>query len=176
LLCHLDKNDYTFDERMSHVELYDFMIKVASHSFADKKLPTSEQCDDEVEKMTRWIRKNVRRIERGERIVTFRELKGILSGYNFELENLEGNSVDLVTYEMEKSWFGKSKRMRNRIARIGYPGDGQVVGKNDLRSIRKLCRLTENAGIDSYSFYRNSRPPDYFVSYYRGTLKKLART
>jgi death-on-curing protein len=176
LLCHLDKNDLTFEDSLSHVELYDFMLKVASHGFADRAGKADDQSDVEVEQMAKWIRKRVRRVERGERIVTFRELKGILSTYGLILEDLRDNHVDVVRYEDRSTWFGlKTKRERTRLMRMQYPSDGQVVGKELLRDLRKRCNLTQEDGVDSHSFYRKSRPTDYFIRNYRGTLKKLAR-
>lgn len=175
MLCHLDRNDLTFEDGLAHDELYEFMIKVAKHGFAEKSA-RGDQSDLEVEQMSRWIRKRTRRIERGERIVTFRELKAILISFGFEFEDLRDNWVDLVKYEEQSTWlgFGK-KRVRNRIMRMPWPGDGQVVGRSLIRDLRERCSLSEAYGIDTHSFYRKSRPTDYFVSSYRRTLRRLAR-
>ncbi|MEM6405289.1 MAG: type II toxin-antitoxin system death-on-curing family toxin [Pseudomonadota bacterium] len=37
MLCHLDKNNYTFNDRANQDLLYSFMLKVASHNIAPKK-------------------------------------------------------------------------------------------------------------------------------------------
>jgi death-on-curing protein len=175
MLCHLDKNDLTFEESISHDELYEFMLKVARHGFAPLST-TNDQSDHEVEEMGRWIRKRTRKVERGERIVTFRELKAILSTYGYELEDLRANSCDLVRYEEKKGWLNLGqKKQRIRIMRMGYPGDGLVVGKNLLRDVRERCQLADRNGIDSHAFYARARPTDYFVGKYRGTLRRLAR-
>jgi death on curing protein len=175
LLCHLDKNDMTIAEKVSHDELYDFMLKVARHSFAEKG-KNGDQSDAEVQEMGRWIRKRTRRIERGERTVTFRELKSILTAHGFVFEDLRDNSCDLVRYEERRGWLGLSRKIeRNRIMRMAYPGDGQVVGKALLKELRDRCELSERHGIDAHAFYAKSRPTDYFVSTYRGTLRRLAR-
>lgn len=175
MLCHMDKNDLTFNEDVSHSDLYNFMLKVAGHGFCDRP-GVGDRSDIEVEAMTRWIRKRSRRIEKGERIITFRELKGILNSFGFELEDLRHNTVDVVRYEKKKTWLGlKTRTDRIRITRMGYPSDGQVVGKGQLREVRKLCRLTERDGVDSVTFYSKQRPTDYFVQNYRGLLRRLAR-
>jgi death-on-curing protein len=175
MLCHLDKNDLTFEEHIGHNQLYDFMLKIASHGFSTKGL-AADQSDQEVEEMARWIRKRTRKVERGERIVTFRELKSILSTYGFEFEDLKANSCDLVRYEEKSAWLGlKRKSHRTRIMRMAYPGDGQVVGRSLLREVRDRCGLAERDGVDSYSFYSKTRPADYFVATYRGTLRRLAK-
>lgn len=176
LLCHLDKNDLTFEEHVSHRDLYDFMIKVAGHGFAEKK-SKSRGADTEVEQMGKWIRARTRKIQRGERIITFRELKSILARHGYQLEDLRDNSCDLVRYEEKKIWLGFGKKTeRVRVMRIGYPGDGVTIGKAQLKEIRERCRLIERHGVDSHLFYSNARPADYFVATYRGTLRRLART
>lgn len=175
MLCHLDRNDLTFEEKTSHDDLYTFMLKVASHAFSEagKK---GDQSDREVEQMTRWIRKRTRRVERGERVVTFRELRGILTSFGFVLEDLRNNSVDVVRYEERRTWLGLKKQThRSRIMRMSYPSDGQVVGKGLLRDVRERCFLTETHGVDSHTFYAKSRATDYFVRNYRGLLRRLAR-
>lgn len=175
MLCHLDRNDLTFDQDVTHAELYDFMLKVASHGFSDSA-KTGDQSDLEVEQMTRWIRKRTRKVERGERVITFRELKSILSNFDYVLEDLRNNSVDVVKYVERSTWLGFRKTTeRIRIMRMAYPGDGQTVGKNLLRDLRERCELTERHGVDSKMFYSKERPADYFVQSYRGLLRRLAR-
>lgn len=175
MMCHLDKNDLMFAEQVSHDDLYEFMLKVARHGFAVRG-KARDQSDGEVEEMARWIRKRARHVDRGERIVTFRELKSILKSHGFEIEDLRDNSCDLVQYEEKSVWLGFGRRThRHRIMRMGYPGDGKVVGRNLLRDVRERCALTDRHGIDSHAFYAKARPTDYFVSTYRGTLRKLAR-
>ncbi|GAB1719119.1 MAG: hypothetical protein NTAFB09_08500 [Nitrosospira sp.] len=119
----------------------------------------------------------MRRIERNERLITFRELKTLLNNHGFQCEDLRDNSCDLVQYEEKTGWFGLKKQTnRTRIMRMGYPGDGQVVDRKLLREVRTRCNLTEQYGIDSHVFYTAaSRPPGYFVATYRGTLRRLAR-
>jgi len=176
MLCHLDKNDFTFNDDVAHDELYEFMIKVADHGFSEKG-KKREQSDREVEQMAKWIRKRIRKIERGERIVTFRELKALLVTQGFEFEDVRDNSMDLVRYSEESIWLGLGKRThRTRIMRMAYPGDGQVVGRTLLKEIRERCGLSESQGFDSHAFYAKIRPADYFVQKYRGTLRRLART
>lgn len=175
LLCHLDKNNLTFDDTVRHEDLYDFMIKVASHAFASGK-GRSDFSDQEVGEMAKWIRKRTRRTEKGDRLITFRELKTILNAYGFFLENLHGNAVDVVRYEKKFSILAlKRQDVRERIMRMGYPSDGVVVGRGQLKDLRERCGLTEKNGIDSHTFYSKSRPVDYFVGKYRGTLRRLAR-
>ena len=176
MLCHLDKNNFTFNEDVSHQRLYDFMLKVAAHGFAERAGKKRDQSDAEVEEMGRWIRKNVRRVETGERLITYRELRTILQDHGYALEDPHSNSIDVVKYEESKSWLGlRSKTQRNRVMRMSWPGEGRVVGKTLLRDLRKRCGLAEANGVDSRMFYAKSFPIDHFISQYRGTLKRLAK-
>lgn len=176
LLCHLDKNDLTFQENVSQDELYALMLKIASHGFAPKR--TKEDLSDvEVDEVSRWIRKRIRRIDHRERIITFRELKGILKAHGFELENPKGNHIDVVRYVAGNTIFGIQQRpTRQRVLHLPNPGDGIVVSKGVLKRVRDSCGLTEDKGCDSHMFYAKTRPADYFVAEYRWTLKRLART
>ena len=176
MLCHLDKNNFTFNEDVSHRKLYDFMLRVADHGFANRAVKTRDQSDFEVEEMARWIRKNVRRVENGERLVTFRELRTIMQDHGYVLEDPHSNTIDVVKYEKSKSWLGlKTKTQRIRVMRMSWPGEGRVVGKGLLRDLRSRCKLAEENGVDSRMFYAKSLPIDHFVTRYRGTLKRLAR-
>lgn len=175
LLCHLDKNDWTFKESIPRGDLYDFMLKVAAHGFAEKGV-AGDQSDREVRSMAKWIRERVRLVERGERQITFRELRTILSTHGFYLEAPADMFVHVVRYEMKAMLFGlRTKKEAVRIMRIAWPSDGAVVGKQLIRELRERCGLTEQNGVDSHCFYAKDRPIDYFVQTYRGTLKKLAR-
>lgn len=175
MLCHLDKNEHTFDQSVDRDDLYKFMIKTASHGFS-KKSTKSHQADQEVEEMAHWIRKRLRRVERGERVITFRELKSILEAHGFKLDNHKNNSVDVVRYVEKSSFFGLRKNItRERIMRISYPGDGKSVGKGLLRDLRERCKLTEENGIDSKIFYAKERPMDRFIQEYRKLLRLLAK-
>jgi death-on-curing protein len=180
MLSHLDKNDRTFDSSVSQEDLYDLMRKIAGHGFVDMKADTRDQSDGEVAEIAAWLRRRTRRIERFERLVTHRELRSILQRYGFQLENLDHNRIDIVKCEeVEEGWllFKRTKQVKTRVIRIPWPKDGATVGKQVLRSVRVACKLTEEMdGIDSAHFYASERPVDYFVSQYRGVLRKLAKT
>jgi death-on-curing protein len=177
LLCHLDKNDLTMSDHVKQGELYEFMKKMADHGFARDRA-SEDQSDAECRQIAKWVRERSRRVETGERLVTFRELKNILRGHRFEFDNAKGNYIDVVRYEDAGSIFGISigKKKRVRYFHMPNPGDGYVAPKGLVKKLRQMCRLTEKDGYDSRNFYAKEHPPDYFVMKYRGTLKKLART
>lgn len=181
LLCHLDKNGYTFNDRTNQESLYSFMLNVASHKIAPKKNKkrSHDQSDAEVEAMGDWIRKRSRKIEKGERSVSYPELEKILRQHDVHFENHKNNYVDVVKYAIEmrrKGFFGKEEiRVGRKVANIPY-WPGRTVGKNLVKSIRKQAGLTHNDGVDSSLFYGAETPPDDFIQKYKKVLTKLAKT
>jgi death-on-curing protein len=174
MMCHLYRNDWTFEDSISQDALYDFMLNVAKNIYSGKGQGTPDP-DVEVEEMSRWIRRRIRRVERGERVITFRELKAILTSYGFVFEEPSGNSVEIVKYETRGGLFGfRKKVLRRRVRRMGNPGDGKTVSVGEIREIRAACALSGDHGVDSHAFYNRVAPVDYFINRYRRTLERLA--
>ncbi|POR49413.1 death-on-curing protein [Paraburkholderia eburnea] len=179
MLSHLDKNDRTFDSSVTQDDLYELMTKVAGHGFVDPKRKERDQSDAEVDEIASWLRKRTRRVERNERLVTYRELGSILGRYGYYLENLAGNKIDVVKYEtITEGWllFKRERSVKRRIKRIPWPRDGATVPKQILRDLRRECDLTEEHGVDSTNFYASQRPVDYFLKHYSSVLRRLAKT
>jgi death-on-curing protein len=175
LLCHLDKNGLMLREDVTHDQLYDFMIDIAVHAFAPKR-SRADSSDVEVAEIARWLRRNTRQIRKGERIVTFRELRQILRKFDIELENPRGNYIDVVRYRwVRRNIFSKRERVGARVAHIPYPREGMDVGRKVLKTVREVCRLTENDGYDSDMFYSAETHLDVFINRYKRTLRRLAR-
>jgi death on curing protein len=167
-------NERTFKDDVSQDDLYDVMLRIASHTLTDSK--KSSDSDTEVATLARYVRNQTRKIESGDRAITYRQLRSILGKYGFEFENHNDNHIDVVRY-VESSIFGFRKtRKRVRIKRIPYPMDGAQVGRAMLKDLREHCELSIGHGIDSQSFYSSSRPADYFIARYSKTLRRLART
>ena len=176
MLCHLDKNNFTLSEDIGQEQLYSLMIKIASHHFAPKRA-RYDSSDTEIKLLASWLFKNTRKMRKGEKVVTFRELRKILRTYHYEMENPQKNYIDIVKYERKRSSiFGKKERVGSRVLKIPYPREGQVVGKKVLKSVREKCKLTEKEGYDSEIFYRAEPPIDQFIIHYKKTLIRLART
>jgi death-on-curing protein len=179
LLCHLDKNDRTFDEGVTQDELYDAMLRVASHSMAGRSKGEAHNidADEEVDALTKWIRKRIRNVEKAERNVTCRQLRSILERHGFEFESHDGNHIWVVRVTQTAGLFGMGKKSRReRIMRIPYARDGAQVGRSTLKELRERCEMSLGHGIDAKAFYTNQRPPDYFIVRYSKTLSRLART
>jgi len=175
LLCHLDKNGLTFDSRVRQEHLYTFMLKIASHRFAPKRV-SRDTSDIEVQEIARWLRGKVRKLSKGEKVITFRELKKILRAHDFYIENPKNNYVHVVKYEWKrKRLLGRKENVRIRVAHIPYPRDGAEVGKGVLKSVRESCGLTEDKGYDSQIVYGGETDVSKFIARYKKTLRRLAR-
>jgi len=182
MLYHLDKNGFTFNNRVNQDNLYSFMLSVASHTIVPKKKLKGEHdlSDLEVKAMTDWVRKRTRRIEKGERSVSYPELERILRNHEVYFEDHKNNYVDVIKYTKEirkKRWFGGKEeiKIKTKVAHIPY-WPGRTVGKNLIKSIRKQAGLTHQDGVDSAIFYGNETTPDDFIQKYKKTLRKLAKT
>jgi death-on-curing protein len=181
MLAHLDRNQLTLYDTNQN-DLYDLMTGIADHSFAakhDKKLRGKPKvtADDEVQAITQWLRERADRIRRGERIITFRELRSILKGFGFHLENPKDNKIDIVRHETETSglFLKRKRQVVKRIGSMSWPGENREVGIAEVKRVRAICKLREEDGTDSTSFYEYTIIVDSFVNRYRSVLRRLAR-
>ncbi len=179
MLCHLDRNGLTFNGRATQDEMYSFMRKVARHDFAPKKR-VADTSDIEVQKMGAWITSRSRKIQRSERIVTYKELERRLRSFDVYFENDSGNYANVYrTFRVRKrkGIFGSEIVEEKRfIANIPYFKDSRHVGRKLIRTIRKSGNLMPEDGVDSDLFYGNETSPDEFIMKYKKTLKRLAKT
>ena len=97
--------------------------------------------------------------------------------FGYTLENPKGNSIDIMKAETETKGFFRStaREVRKRIGNIAYPGDNRTVPLRTMKYLRELCRLREEDGVDSGSFYDELEIVDTFINQYRTVLRKLAR-
>ena len=176
LLCHLDKNNLTFKEDVKEDILYRLMLKIASHKFSPKRT-RSDTSDFEIKGISQWLNRRIRKLKKGEKVVTFRELEKILRQHDIFLENPKGNYRDVIKYEYKrKHFFAKKERIGKRIAHIPYPREGMEVGKKVLKKVREACNLTEKDGYDSEMFYSAETSICKFIFKYKKTLNRLAKT
>ncbi len=161
LLVHLDRNKYTLTGT-DHRELYNFILDLADHRLIKtlvkgKNTDPKAEPEQEMQAIQVWLKKHIKRIQKGEKQITYRQLKQILGNFNYGLENPKGNSIDLIKYEEKRIHLFSKERIRKpkRIGSIGYPGDTHVVALNTLKLVRKMCNLTEDDGYDYDTFYNS---------------------
>jgi death-on-curing family protein len=185
LLVHLDRNKLTLHDTRQK-DLFDMIINVADHSIglppeSTRRGRTLRQrrrrADDEVSALATWIEKRAEKVTRGEKPVTYRELRKILEAFGYSLQNPKGNRIDIVKQEsVTVGIFRRTQVIRlKHIGSIPYPGDHQEVGLRILKDVRRNCRLTEEDGYDTEAFYNQAAVIDAFVNRYRTILRRLAR-
>ena len=178
MLCHLDKNDLTFKDTVNQNILFSFMLNIASHKLvtAKKLKGVNDQSDAEIIEMTKWLQKKTRKLEKGERNLSYKEFEKTLREFDIHFENQQGNYIDVIKYTTRTRFITRKKiRVGEKVANIPY-FPGRTVGKNLIKSVRQKAGLTHKDGIDSALFYGTQSPPDDFIMKYRKTLQKLAKT
>jgi len=183
MLNHLDRNHITIsDVNWKEVEkvVLDLVLGLLPN---DPKLRQAcagavDRHEKNVRALAEWIRQHSRRLERSERRMTFDELNQVLRQHGFELGNPSGNfiSVYKVMLEERKSFFGKprTERRLQHIGSIGYPGGKREVAIFGIKHVRRLCRLTEEHGVDSACFYDREAALDEIINNNRRVLRRLA--
>lgn len=183
MLVHLDKNKLTLF-RTSKNDLYELMLQVASHTLgfrvdrrAKNPKPPNKTPDEEVDFIAEWIRRRADRVRRGERQITYRELRKILERFGYHLEKPNDNMIEIVKYTAEKGgWLNRQvKEVRKHVGTIGWPGENRQVVIGDIKKARRICKLCEEDGVDSDAFYDETAIIDSFVNQYRSVLRRLAK-
>ncbi len=183
MLAHLDKNKLTV-YGANQKDLYGFMLNVASHKIGisrDKRRRRPERrrdTDEEVAAISAWLSRRVDRVARGEKEVTYRDLNIIIQRFGYSLSSPKNNSIDIVKQETITKGLVRKKTVEvsKRVGNIPYPGERKIVSVRTIKYVRKLCKLTEEDGVDSDAFYYDTAILYGFVNKYRKVLRHLART
>jgi len=134
--------------------------------------------DHQVAELAKWIGSRVERVTRGERPTTYRQLRHLLPRHGYAFGQVKSNAVEILRVETVRKGLLRSKdvTVQTAIGRIGYRNEGEEVSVKTLKELRRLCRLREEDGVDSGSFYEGADVIDAFVNRYRTVLRRLART
>lgn len=180
MLAHLDRNNLTlFGVKQAH--LYSMIKSVAEHQFGIRKDPRKKrrvysprEVDEEVRAIARWLEKYARPFRRGERLITYKQLRRVLATHGLDLAHPKNNAIGVYREVQVKTLF-KTRTEQVHVTTIPYPGDSKVVGFSTIKRIRRNCGLDEQNGCDAKAFYEGSDVIDVFVNEYRGILSRLAR-
>lgn len=185
MLAHLDGNKLTLTDTKQG-ELYSMMIALATNQmsmFAVRRrrnhhLPSlmRNPPDAEVAALAEWIAPRLQPVRRGERRITYRELRGILRRFNYELHVARSNTVEVVqVIEKKKGLLRREATTEyKRVGRIGYHSEGEQVSMKTIKDIRRITCLREEDGCDSEAFYASGAQFDVFINRYRTILRRLA--
>ena len=187
MLAHLDKNRLTLKGTVRQDELYDLMLNLASRSLTTERVPPRTRrrlavfrydADHQVSELGEWLRARVDRVTRGERRVTYRQLRQILKAHGYLLgQAVSGNSIEIVREEtVRRGIRRREETVQKVIGRIGYRNEGEEVSFKTIKSLRRMCKLTEEDGCDTASFYEGADSIDVFVNRYRTVLRRLEKT
>jgi death-on-curing family protein len=168
-LVFLDENGFLplFDEN----EAFKIVMQLAQHQIVNPQL--EKLADREVLAVADWLCPRCRIIEKGERLISFRKLRNILTSYNCEVEYTH-DKVNFIRIVKEQGiLLSKVKKLHIQVP---YSGEGQDVPMAIIKKIRKELHLDEPHGIDSHDFYNKEHIniTDFIVRY-RKTLRRLAK-
>jgi death-on-curing family protein len=142
-------------------DLYDYVLRIADHKIVTDHKRDTYYADREMLAIARWLQREARRAERGERPLQYRRLKSILNEHGCQFEVLQGNRLNI--------------RRGDLHTQVWYGGDGRDANERIVHKIRGDLELDEVHGFDSAVFYRGEeRIPD-FITKYRGLLERLAK-
>ena len=173
-LTHLDRNGLVLDS-VTRKELYELMLSIARHTMSGltqrdvgSKL---DFWDMEVWAIAGWLEENVRKITKGERVITYGQLYRILEKFGYRMGNKYHNKMEVL--RSRKRLLGSVKF--ECVYKIACPGNALTVSINEIKQIREHLELRESDGVDSTSFYDTQAVIDSFVHQHRMVLRSLAK-
>jgi death-on-curing protein len=172
-LLHLDMNGYVLYD-VNQGDLYDLMLRIANHDMTThRRHAAADDSDAEVSAIAEWLRNHAKKITRGERVITYRELWRILLRFGYSLGSKKGNHVEIL--QEQSSFLTLGRKVWRTVYKAPCPGDGEEVSIKELKSIRKALELDEKHGVDSDDFYDNQSRIDGFINEHRTVLRELAK-
>ncbi|MEE4211713.1 MAG: type II toxin-antitoxin system death-on-curing family toxin [Parvularcula sp.] len=147
------ENGYT--PRVDIVEVEDFTVEIANFNAVNGRHMSVEEISPRFKTMFR------KRDNATSYVITFRELRQLLSQNNCSLRNPSGNYIDVYKGE-------------HRVLKIGYPSEGKEVGRKALMSLRKATGLTAENGVDAQVFFKGADPLRKLIGEYEEPLRRLA--
>lgn len=174
-IMHLDRNNIVLTD-VTVEELYALMVRIARQEMSKRGGGSSRSArssDAEVRGIADWLSARARKIQRGERTVTYKKLLEIVS--KFKDVKVEDKGFDVHFYIKRRSKItGKLGWKRKYTLR--KPGDHKDVGIHKVKDLRKALNLTEKDGVDSIDFYDEQTSIDKFIIQHRRVLRRLAKT
>jgi death-on-curing protein len=180
-LAHLDKNNRLLRARQT--ELFNLMIAVADHAILRRTVKVGRSTesvtrrgtpDEEVKAIADWLRSRIDPITRGEKPITYRELRQILANFSLTLTMRNNGKMDVCRSETRRILRLKAGQHSKTLMVIRWPGDGRTVPIKEIKHIRQTLKLCEGDGVTSDTFYAKGVRVDRFINDYRVVLRKLA--
>ncbi|SRR6266545_3641703 len=187
MLAHVDKNRLALKGTVRQDDLYEMMVNLASREFTTTRLPPRTRrrfgvirydADHQVAELAKWLEARVERVTRGERPITYRQLRPLLKRHGYVLGQVKGgNSIEVCKEEAVRKGLRRERHVVLKpISRIGYRNEGEEVSRKTMKQLRVMCRLTEAHGVDTDAFYDGAEVVDAYINRYRTVLRRLAKT
>ena len=164
------------------MDLYKFIMNVANHTLGERrnhrrKYIRIKNSDEEMRRIIKWLSPRISQVVRGEKHITYRQLRKILKSFGYDFGNSHNNSIDIIYEEEKVGIFSRRKKLvHKKVGNIPYPGENRDVAVRHIKYVRKICDLQEENGVDSDSFYNYTEVVSVFVNKYRKLLCNLAYT
>ena len=162
-LVFLDRNGYRV--AATEEELYDLLLKVASHGLQDPEGNAVQSSDAEMRCIATWLFGRLRTVQRQERSPKWNKFRQILTGYGCEFQVLRGNKMNI-------SRVVGGETLRTQVA---YRSNGTEAEINTVKKVRRDLKLDEEHGYPSDIFYRQDTKIPGFINEYRTLLRRLAK-
>jgi death-on-curing protein len=184
MLNHLDRNNITLKD-VNWKEIEDVVLEVVLGRLGERTrlrhatTRSADRNERELRALAEWVRQNSRRLERGERRMTYHQLEQLLKQHGFVFGRPNGNYIEIlkVVNVPRKGLFwgrGTTTEKLQHVGTIGYPGEKREIAVVGIKQVRKICRLTDEHGVDSAAFYDQETALDEIVNRYRRVLRSLA--
>ncbi len=172
LLAFLDENGFvlTCDE----TALFRKTLRVAQHGIV--QINADRLSDREVLEIARWLRSNIRTIQRGDYPMKWHKLKARLREFSCTWCPAPGvgNRLNIERVIIRQSFLKLRNRKITLKSQVAWSGDKTEVDRDTIHKIRKNLQLDDFHDVDSTEFYRGENV-DRFIIQYRRILKSLAR-
>ena len=162
-LVFADRNGYRVAG--TEQELYDLLLRVASHDLQGPTGETVQGSDAEMLCIAKWLRGHLRTVEKQEHSRKWNKFRQILNSYNCDCDVLPGNKMNIV-----RAVDGAPLRTQ-----VAYRSDGTEVEVNTVKKVRRDLKLDEEHGYPSDIFYRQDAKIPGFINKYRTLLRRLAK-
>lgn len=147
----------------------DFIVSVADKSFRNGSIyknQFSDRPDSDIRFISDFVRKRIRKIDKKDYIITFRELDRILRRFDFCLSNQDGNYTDICRIE--------NGFITTKVCQIGFPSWSKQVSRQAIKTVRRETGLNILNNVDSQSFFHDVEPVSQLLAKYHEPLVRLA--
>ena len=163
MLVFLDRHNFSL--KCGEDDLFRISLKIADHKLVEEKYLTT---DAEIYSVTRWIHGNIKPMKKGERAISMKRLKQILTHFDCAIYE---NKVERI---VSSPFFWNTKKLSSRIPHT-VP-DGQEASMQLIKQIREDLQLTPEYDIDSDIFYRAVESSiSEFIIKYKNLLRRLSK-